>query len=72
MLNQNTNFELNDKGYLVNFDDWDKDYAIHMAEENNIVLTDCHWLVINCLRDYQAEYGIAPDHREIIKRLSKA
>jgi TusE/DsrC/DsvC family sulfur relay protein len=71
MLNQNTNLELNSKGYLVNFDAWDKDFAIQLAKEHKLDLTDCHWLVINFLRDYQSEYGLAPDPREIIKKLSK-
>ncbi len=71
MLNQGKSLELNSKGYLVDFDAWDRDFAIKMAKDNNVVLTECHWLVINCLRDYQAEYGIAPEHREIIKRLSE-
>jgi len=71
MLNQNTNLEINDKGYLVNFDAWDKDFAINLASEHNLELTDCHWQVINFLRDYQAEYGIAPDPREVVKKLSK-
>jgi dissimilatory sulfite reductase related protein len=71
MLNQNTSLELNSKGYLVNFDAWDKDFAIQLAKEHDLELTDCHWLVINFLRDYQSEYGLAPDPREIIKKLSK-
>ena len=71
MLNQSASLELNSKGYLVNFDAWNKDFAIELAKEHDLVLTDCHWLVINFLRDFQAEYGLAPDHREIIKKLSK-
>jgi TusE/DsrC/DsvC family sulfur relay protein len=68
---QNANLELNNKGYLVNFDAWTREFAMDMAQEHGIELTDCHWLVINFLRDFQAEYGVAPDHREIIKKLSK-
>ena len=71
MLNQNTELEFNAKGYLINFDDWSKDFAIQLANEHDVELTDCHWHVINFLRDYQSEYGIAPDPREIIKKLSK-
>ena len=71
MLDQSTQLELNTKGYLINFDAWDKDFARTMAKEHDLDLTECHWLVINFLRDYQAEYGIAPDPREIIKKLSK-
>ncbi|MCK4833351.1 MAG: TusE/DsrC/DsvC family sulfur relay protein [Gammaproteobacteria bacterium] len=71
MLNQSAGLELNSKGYLVNFDAWSRDFAMQMAKEHGLDLTDCHWLVINFMRDYQVEYGIAPDHREIIKRFSK-
>jgi len=71
MLNKNVGLELNSKGYLVNFDAWDEDFAIKLAKENGLDLTGYHWLIINFLRDYQLEYGIAPDHREIIKRLGK-
>lgn len=68
---QNANLELNAKGYLNNFDAWNKDFAIEMAKKHDLELTDCHWHVIDFLRDYQAEFGIAPDPREIIKKLSK-
>ena len=71
MLNQSTNLRFNSKGYLVNFDAWNRDFAIELAKENDLDLTDRHWLIINFLRDYQSEYGIAPDQREIIKKLSK-
>jgi len=71
MLNHSAGLELNGKGYLVNFDSWSKDFAIELATEHGLVLTDCHWLIIDFLRDHQAEYGVAPDHRKIIKKLSK-
>ena len=71
MLNQNTAFDLNTDGYLINFDAWNEDFAIQLAKDNSLDLTDCHWHVINFLREYQLEYGVAPDPREIIKKLSK-
>jgi len=71
MSNQSKSFELNSKGYLRDFDVWNRDFAIALAKENNIELTDCHWLIIDFLRDYYPEYGIAPDPREIIKILGK-
>jgi len=63
--------ELNNKGYLANFDSWSRVFAMEIAEEHNLELTDCHWHVINFLRDYQAQFGLAPDPRDIIKKLSK-
>lgn len=71
MLNQSVGLGLNSKGYLVNFDAWNEDFAIELAKEHGLDLMDYHWMVINFLRDYQLEYGIAPDHREVIKKLSK-
>lgn len=71
MLNQKKGFELNSEGYLVDFDAWNKDFAIDMAKENSLELNDIHWLIIELLRDYYPEYGISPDPREIIKILNK-
>ncbi len=71
MLNKNVGLELNSEGYLVNFDAWDEDFAIKLAKESGLDLTGYHWLIINFLRDYQLEYGISPDHREIIKKFGK-
>ena len=59
MLDQSSSLEFNSKGYLVNFDAWSKDFAIQMAKEHGVELSDCHWLIINFLRDYYTEYGIA-------------
>ena len=70
MLNQSTGLEFNSKGYLINFDAWNKDFATKLAKEHDLDLTDCHWLIINYLRDYFSEYGIAPEPRVIIKNLS--
>ena len=71
MLNQQADFSLNDKGYLVNFDAWNIDFAIQLAREHGLELTHCHWMVIDYLRDYQGEYGTAPDPRVIIKKLGE-
>jgi tRNA 2-thiouridine synthesizing protein E len=71
MLEQATTQVFNDKGYLLNYDTWDRDFAIGMARDHGLELSDCHWLIIDFLRDYYAQYEIAPDPREIIKKLSK-
>lgn len=71
MLSPNDDLEFNSKGYLVNFDAWSRDFAISIAKEHNLELTECHWHIINFLRHYYTEFGIAPDPREIIKKLGK-
>ncbi|MCP3851247.1 MAG: TusE/DsrC/DsvC family sulfur relay protein [Gammaproteobacteria bacterium] len=69
MNNSKVNVECNSKGYLVNFDSWSREYALDLAKEHHIKLTDCHWGIINFLRDYYLEFGIAPEPREVIKKL---
>ena len=32
MLNQDAGLEFNSKGYLIDFDAWNKDFAINMAK----------------------------------------
>ena len=36
MLNQNVSLEFNSKGYLVNFDAWNEDFAIEQAKEHGL------------------------------------
>ena len=61
--------ELNRKGHLSHFDDWDRDIAEAMAAEEGLRLTDCHWSVINFLRDYYATHEIPPSPRVVIKSI---
>jgi len=71
MLNQKAGYELDSNGYLSDFNMWSKGFAVDLAEENGIELTECHWHVINYLRDYWSEFGLAPDPRVIVKNLSE-
>lgn len=44
---------LNDQGYLLDMDEWNKDVAKAIAAEEDIELTDEHWPVLEYLRDQQ-------------------
>uniref|UniRef100_UPI003217146F TusE/DsrC/DsvC family sulfur relay protein n=1 Tax=uncultured Draconibacterium sp. TaxID=1573823 RepID=UPI003217146F len=46
--------EVNEEGYLLNKDDWDKDLAAEMAKEDGIELTDKHYEVLEYLREKDA------------------
>ena len=59
------------EGYLLNLADWSPEVAGRLAEEENITLTEAHWEVINFLRDYYAEYQIAPAVRVMTKAIGK-
>ena len=58
-------------GYLVNLEDWSEDLAKHLAEEENLELTDKHWDLINYLRDeYINNNQNQPNTRNIVKAMS--
>ncbi len=67
-VNGNT-IECNEKGYLLNVEDWNEDVAKVIAAEDDInELTERHWDVINYLRDeYINNAGNQPNMRNIIK-----
>lgn len=63
--------EHNEGGYLVNIEDWTKDVAEHLAEEEGLSLTDKHWDLINYLRDeFTSNNGNQPNTRNIVKEMS--
>jgi tRNA 2-thiouridine synthesizing protein E len=52
---------IDDKGYLIDFDSWTREIAVALAASEEITaLTAAHWAVIEFLRRYQAEHGVAP------------
>ena len=57
---------LND-GRLANLGDWNKDVARQLATGDGLELDDNHWEVINTMRDYYLEYGVAPMIRKLCK-----
>ena len=59
------------EGYLLNLADWSPEVAGRLADEEKIMLSDAHWEVINFLRDYYAEYQIAPAVRVMTNAMGK-
>ncbi len=64
-LNLNTDTE----GYLFEPDDWTEEVAEEFAKQEDITLSDEHWLVIRFMRQYYAERRVAPDVRHVMKHL---
>jgi tRNA 2-thiouridine synthesizing protein E len=63
--------ETNEKGYLVNLDDWNEEVAKVIAAEEGVVLTEKSWDVINFLRDeFINNNGTQPNDRNIVKAMS--
>ena len=58
-------------GNLANPEDWNEDLAVVLAEKEGIVLTDEHWKVINYLRKFYFQYGIAPMVKVLFKHMTE-
>lgn len=63
--------ETDPNGYLLRLDDWSADIAVAIAESERIKLSEEHWEIVNFLRRYYSEFGIAPNVRVLMKALEK-
>lgn len=58
--------EVNEEGYFIHPEQWDKEIAHAIAQEEDIILTDRHFEVIDFIRD-QYDQGVALSIRRIGK-----
>ncbi|HIL03768.1 MAG TPA: TusE/DsrC/DsvC family sulfur relay protein [Candidatus Thioglobus autotrophicus] len=61
--------ELDNEGYLTEPNQWNREVAIELATEENLELNDEHWIVLDLMRDFYKENGVASDVRHIFKQL---
>jgi tRNA 2-thiouridine synthesizing protein E len=60
--------EVDEDGFIANPEEWNVQIALALASTEGIAeLTEDHWKVINYLRDYYKQYGIAPMIRKLCK-----
>ena len=57
------------RGFLVEFSQWHEGLAESLAKEDGLELTECHWNVVNFLREYYEVYDTPPSPRIIIKAI---
>ena len=62
---------LDEDGFLADMSDWNKEVALALAATEAVDMTDEHWEIVNFLRDYYAEYKIAPMIRILTKAIGK-
>ncbi|MFT5321875.1 MAG: tRNA 2-thiouridine synthesizing protein E [Pseudohongiellaceae bacterium] len=60
---------LDKDGYLKNLKDWSPAVADEIARRENISLTNQHWEVINLLRIFYDNHGLAPMMRVLVKQM---
>ena len=59
------------EGYLVDPDDWSRELAAALAQEEGLTLNELHWIAIDFVRDYYAEHLVTPDIRHVAKHLAE-
>ena len=59
---------VDEDGFLENPEVWNEKVAVDFASTEGVAeLTEAHWKVINYLRNYYLQYGIAPMIRKLCK-----
>ncbi len=72
MLNvDGTTVELDNEGYLIRPDEWNRAVAAQLAAHEKLTLTEDHWGVLEFMRGYYDEHQIAADARFVIKHLAE-
>lgn len=62
------NVEVDEDGFIQQPDTWTQELALAIARTEEVPeLTEDHWKVINYLRSYYQEFGIAPMIRKLCK-----
>ena len=61
-------FEIDEDGFIQEPERWDEEVAAALAVTEGVDdLTDDHWKVVNYLREYYLEFGVAPMIRKLCK-----
>jgi len=59
---------VDEDGFMENPEEWNEDIAKALASTEDVTdITEEHWKIINYLRDYFKQYGIAPMIRKLCK-----
>lgn len=61
--------EVDEDGFMQEPEKWDEKIALALATTEAVdELTDNHWKVVNYLREYYQQFGIAPMIRKLCKQ----
>ena len=58
---------LDEEGYLVDPNDWTREFTEQKADELGLELTDKHWQLIELIRDKYLRLGALPPMRTVCK-----
>ncbi|MCP4060447.1 MAG: TusE/DsrC/DsvC family sulfur relay protein [Pseudoalteromonas sp.] len=68
----NQQIDTDKQGYLLDYTLWTKELAPIIAEQENIILSEQHWEVINFVRNFYLEYNTSPAIRMLVKAMAKS
>ncbi|MCL4810931.1 MAG: TusE/DsrC/DsvC family sulfur relay protein [Vicinamibacteraceae bacterium] len=61
-------FAVDEDGFMAEPEKWDEKIALALAGTEGVeTLTDDHWKVVNYLRNYFLQFGVAPMIRKLCK-----
>lgn len=64
---------LDEDGLILNPEQWNESVAVELAHSLGIKeLSPDHWLVINTLRNYYFEFGVAPAMKNVCRQHKKS
>jgi tRNA 2-thiouridine synthesizing protein E len=64
----NVSIEVDEDGFMQEPDRWDKDVAAALGTTEGVDdLTEDHWKVVDYLRNYYLQFGVAPMIRKLCK-----
>lgn len=70
-MDDNTMFELDQDGHLVDYTLWNQEVAQTLAHSLDLELTVWHFDILAAVRQFYAQYGHSPSTRPLIKFLMK-
>ncbi len=63
--------ELDEHGFLIDFNAWSRNVADAIANEEGITLTKAHYEIIMVLREFYETFSIAPNQRPFAKYIAE-
>lgn len=63
--------ETDSEGYIRNLDEWSEDFAVALAKQEELELTEEHWDVVRYLREYYQEHSVQAQVRNMIKHFAE-
>jgi tRNA 2-thiouridine synthesizing protein E len=70
-MDVNPLLRLDAEGFLLDPRSWDEATAERLAETLGIRLTEAHWEIVRCIRDYHRRFDHLPNARLFVKAVRK-